>query len=213
MQESKLISWKLLSALFALVCSLYITGCASKQLNKNRIDIAKNVDVELLSPQSFGEEISLSQLAEFSVGENQHELLFQTEITNDKVVVVGLMPSGVRLFSIIYDGTEIISEGYSSLIEKIKPGYLLADMQLSLWPIDAIRNRFENSSKCFKANRCSIKGSTKERYRKIEIEGKEIVSIHYKRGKLYRDEIHFHHKVRDYSIKLTPLDVYTKKQQ
>jgi len=210
MQKTKLVSRKLLSTIITLTFFLGLTGCATKQLNKNRIDITKNVDVELLSPQSFGEEISLSQLAEFSVGDNHHELLFQTEITKDKVVVVGLMPSGVRLFSIVYDGTEITSEGYSSLIEKIKPGYLLADMQLSLWPIDEIRNRFKYSSECFRSNRCLIKDSTKERYRKLEIEGNEIVSIHYKMGELYRDEIFFYHKARDYSIKLTPLDVYTK---
>ncbi len=207
MQKLSLLKLKIRHIFIFIFLNNCLTGCITQQVDTNGVQIAKGIDIKLMSPQSFAKSISLTQLAQFTVGEEKHELLFQTEITQDKIVIVGLMPSGTRLFSLVYDGVNIESEGYSQLIEKIKPKYLLADMQMSLWPIKKLRAHLNATSSCFISDICFIEESADGLIRKLTNQGNEIISIEYQNKVSYQGKLKFVHNFRGYQIELTTLDV------
>ena len=99
---------------------------------------------QLQSPASFGKHYTATQLATINYQDQKHELLFQLEIDPQRLVLVGLTPSGTRLFTIINDHKGIQSEGFKAVVEKVKPEYLLADIQIALWPESRIRNAIQN---------------------------------------------------------------------
>lgn len=182
-------------------------GCVTQQVIHNRVTIAKGIQMELMSPQSFSQNITMTQLAHFILANDEHELLFQTEITEEKIVIVGLMPSGTRLFSLVYDGDKIVSEGYSELIEKINPRYLLADMQLAIWPIETLSRHLKVTSSCFRDKDCTIVQSSNGLGRSLLSSGEELISVEYQNKILYQGKLNYHHKVRAYQIELTTLDI------
>lgn len=184
-----------------LVSCLTLVGCVSQQVSRNQVSLASDIQMELMSPASFGKSISIMQSAEITVEGEKHQLIFQTEIQADKIVMVGLMLSGTRLFSLVFDGVKIESEGYSSLIEKIQPGYLLADMQISLWPFLALKEHLKNTSGCFQKMLCRIELEQDGLGRRITKSDTEVLTVIFQNENSFK----FRHNLRNYEIALTTL--------
>ncbi|TQV87854.1 DUF3261 domain-containing protein [Aliikangiella coralliicola] len=195
---------KLIILIIAITC---LCSCVSRKLADKSIDISAGVPFSLLTPASLGKQLALTQAAEISFDNNQHELLFQAEITSKKMVVVGLLASGTRLFTIEFDGEKITSEGISKVIEKIKPGYLIADIQLSLWPDKILREHLKQHSDCFKSGQCELLNSNEGNRRRFMKDGEEIISISYRGTPSYKHQLEFKHHLRGYGLKISPLAI------
>ncbi len=176
-----------------------------------KVTLAPGVVFRLLPPASFGKNVSLSQTAEIAFNGEQHELVFQTEISAEKLVVVGLRPDGMRLFTIVYDGKSISTDGVGKAIDNIKPLYLLADMQLSLWPVEVLRKELENNSDCFRSGVCSLlSGSNPGLFpfsRQLLNDDKVVISIQYKGQPGYSHGLNYHHLLRNYKLVISPFAV------
>ncbi|GAA0208605.1 hypothetical protein GCM10009123_15080 [Kangiella japonica] len=181
-----------------LLSSLLLGACTSHYQGQNeRVLIADNVEFELVSTIPFKNGLTLTQSATVTYNTETHDLIFHTEIRNRTLTMVGLTPTGTRLFTIVTKEGEIRAEGFSSIIESIKPQFLLADMQLSLWPMEQLQANISG------AKYLEINALT----RQMTTHNKALISIHYSEPDFLQGQIEFTHHQRGYTLSLTPIAV------
>ncbi|WP_444998345.1 DUF3261 domain-containing protein [Aliikangiella sp. IMCC44359] len=191
---------------FSIILFLF-TGCAHLQYSDKLIELDNGVQFQLLSPKSFGHNIVATQAAEVSFNNETHELIFQSEITDEKFVVVGLLPAGTRLFTVVYDGDTIEVDGVSQVIKKINPRYLLADIQFALWPVEQVKNSLYNNANCFKSDECRLVNSDSSFLRTLYRGSKKLIEVKYGGVPHYQNHLAFYHYTRGYQLMITPLDI------
>jgi len=111
--------------------------------------------------------------------------------------MVGLTPTGTRLFTIIMHNGIIQADGLSALVEKIQPQYLLADLQISLWPEDSIKAAISAPDQLV-ANAFQ---------RQIVVDDKAVITIKYDTQPYYQGNIDYHHHQRNYHISISPISI------
>jgi hypothetical protein len=193
--------------------ALLQTACAIRQVDFTQIEVAQGVSLPLLAPETLGRAMILTQSADIRFKGNQHSLIFHSEFTKDSIIVVGLMPSGTRVFTLKYDGVLLTVEGIGEIIEKINPGYLMADLQFSLWPQAALQSAFEENSNCFIAGRCQFESVDDSLTRKLLLDGQPIISVNYQSSEPYQGSIEFYHLTRDYRLSITFLEALELESQ
>lgn len=181
-----------------LLSSLLLAACTSHYQGENeRVLIADNVEFELVPTIPFKDGLTLTQSATVTYDQEAHDLIFHTEIRDRMLTMVGLTPTGTRLFTIVTKEGQIRAEGFSSIIESIKPEFLLADMQLSLWPMEQLQANISG------AKYLEINALT----RQMTTNNKTIISIHYSEPDYLEGQIEFTHHERGYTLSLTPIAV------
>ncbi len=190
---------------FSIILILLLSGCSNTKLVNNQFMLTDDLTFTLLQPSSFGKELSLTQLVEYQYEDSRRELLIQSEITSEKMILVGLTTSGTRLFNILFDGDTITGEGYHLLSNNVQIQYMLADIQLALWPIKKIHQHLTQTSDCYKMGNCRLIESDDHLQRKLTSRGKDIFTIKYQSIPHYQSEITFNNTLRNYSLTITLL--------
>jgi hypothetical protein len=135
------------------------------------------------------------------------EILFVSEITPQAISIVGLLPNGTRLFSIVYDGMAIESDGYESLLNRIQPAFLLTDFQFSQWPIVQLTSQLQKSSNCFNDGNCLFLESQDRLQRTLRVGSRLALKIDYGGLPIIDNTIELTHYLRGYRINLTMLSI------
>jgi hypothetical protein len=91
-----------------------------------------------LAPSALGESISVQQHLRVERNGRSDELDVALEVEPQKLEMVGLA-LGQRVLSLSYDGTELKSWRHAMLPSQVKAEDVMEDMQLTLWPVDAVR--------------------------------------------------------------------------
>lgn len=190
--------------LMAGLAALALTACAL-QVGPRQIPLSGEVRFDLLPPQSYGESRQFTEIAELRIADERHELLLVSEITDQAVTIVGLMPNGTRLFTIHYDGSSIESDGDQRLLSRIRPAFFLADFQLSRWPLALLRDRLGESSSCFRQDRCQLTESADSLSRSLLADGREVLGISYAGLPHHQHAIRLVHHDRGYRVDLSPV--------
>jgi hypothetical protein len=187
--------------------ALLLSGACAHIDDAGQVRIADRLVFDLLPPASFGESLVLTQAATIEFGDEHRELLFYTEISADNISVVGTLPNGTRLFSIIYDGQMIRSEGPADLFNSITPEYFLADLQLAQWPFAEVAADLAAANPCFADGSCIVSETTDHLQRNLNREGQPVISIHYGSLPHYQDSTLYEHFERGYRLQIETLDV------
>ncbi|AZG75265.1 DUF3261 domain-containing protein [Shewanella livingstonensis] len=87
------------------------------------------------------QDINLTQMVNFTRGQDSHELLTQLELNPQRMTLVGLAPFGQALFTLVYDGQTLQSEQSLLLGGQFKAEYLMAIMQLIYWPTEQVNQQ------------------------------------------------------------------------
>ncbi|MBV1932238.1 MAG: DUF3261 domain-containing protein [Porticoccaceae bacterium] len=148
-----------LAAHYLTILSLSVLwGCSTAQ----KISLAPQIP--LLPPQSLGQHWQLTQSVILYIDANGVDassaknhgsgeaipgaplsLLVAWSISERGLDVVGLTPSGQTLMTLGYDGEQFF-EDYSPQLPTALPGrQILAQLQLSYWPLDVINQRLKPS--------------------------------------------------------------------
>ena len=191
--------------------ALSLLACAHR-FGPTQIPVADDVAFDLLPPASFGRSVSLIQLAEIEYSGDVREILFVSEITPQAISIVGLLPNGTRLFSIVYDGMAIESDGlesdgYESLLNRIQPAFLLTDFQFSQWPIVQLTSQLQKSSNCFNDGNCLFLESQDRLQRTLRVGSRLALKIDYGGLPVIDNTIELTHYLRGYRINLTMLRI------
>lgn len=181
-----------------LLITLLLGACTSHYQGQNeRVLIADSVEFKLLPTIPFKDGLILTQSATVTYDQETHDLIFHTEIRDRTLTMVGLSPTGTRLFTIVTQEGQVRAEGFSSIIESIKPEFLLADMQLSLWPMEQLQANI-SGAEYLEINAVN---------RLLKANNSTIISIHYSEPDHLTGQIEFTHQQRGYTLSLTPIAV------
>lgn len=193
-------------ALFAMTSLLFLCGCM-QMMGPKQIAISQNISFDLFPPQSFGRSIVLTQLAEISFSGESQEMLFVTEVTGDAITMVGLMTNGTRVFTIRYDGEEIVSDGYRPLLRRVQPAWLLADFQLSQWSYEQVNEQLRHSSPCLVTGACIFE-QQEQGLKRILMQGSEkVMEIQFGGSPHLENSVDLSNVSRGYQINLTTIEV------
>lgn len=91
-----------------------------------------------LPPAALGASISVQQHLTVERGGRVSELDTALEVDGEEVNLVGLA-LGQRVMTVRYDGRNITSWTHASFPQQVRGEDVLEDLQLTLWPIEAIR--------------------------------------------------------------------------
>ncbi len=111
--------------------ALGLIGCASKVTQPARLGLK-------LLPAALGSSISLHQHLSVERGGRIGELDAALEIDPQALNLVGLA-LGQRVLTLRYDGNTLQFWRHSMLLPELRDEDVLEDLQLTLWPVDAIR--------------------------------------------------------------------------
>ena len=192
---------------FVTLMIVMLCSCAHRKFQATTIDVSEGVSLPLLKPSSFGQSVSLVQSADIKFEQQHHQLLLQVEITSQRIIVVGLSPNGTRLFTTEYDGLNLKSEGFSQLVEKIDPRYLIADIQFSIWPLKVLEMVYTNQSTCFINRECQILQDEQLKIRSLQLSNESVVEVKYQSAINYQSELEFANLSRGYNLLITPLSM------
>ncbi|NRR29547.1 DUF3261 domain-containing protein [Oxalobacteraceae bacterium] len=123
---------KRLSRTFAplLITVLALGGCASAPPPQARLGLK-------LAPQALGAAISVEQHLKVERNGRIDEMDVALQVEPEALDMVGLA-FGQRVLSLHYDGKELTSWRHVMLPSQVKAEDVLEDMQLTLWPVEAI---------------------------------------------------------------------------
>jgi hypothetical protein len=129
-------SWrKLCASLAAGFVAVLMTGCLTSpkppKPEPGRLTLQ-------LSPAALGASIALQQHLKVERNARIDELDTALEIDADHVQLVGLA-LGQRVLSLNYNGKELTSWRHVMLPSQVRAEDVLGDLQLVLWPVEAIR--------------------------------------------------------------------------
>jgi hypothetical protein len=116
-----------------LLASTLVVGCASTE------QAAQPARLSLkLAPASLGASISLQQHLTVERNGRTDQLDAALEIDSQQLNMVGLA-LGQRVLTLHYDGQTLQSWRHPMLPAQVRAEDVLGDMQLTLWPVEAIR--------------------------------------------------------------------------
>jgi len=92
-----------------------------------------------LAPASLGQSLSLQQHLTVESQGRTDELDAALEVDADRIDLVGLA-LGQRILALHYDGRSLQSWRHPLVPEQLRGEDVLEDLQLTLWPVDVIRN-------------------------------------------------------------------------
>ncbi|WP_429038983.1 DUF3261 domain-containing protein [Aeromonas media] len=120
-------------SLFALLI-LLVGGCSSQPTPTAYLDKSS---VMVLPAPVLATSFYRQQLLTATVGESAHQLMTVLEADGHQLTLVGLTPSGVRLFLVRYDQQGIATQQLSPLLATGMPpvSQVLADVMLCYWPL------------------------------------------------------------------------------
>ena len=119
-------------AVFAL--ALALAGCASAPGGERPPPAVPPI----LDGAALGSRAA-SQVVRAAFQDRELTLQCAVQVDGRAVTVVGVDAVGRRVFTIGYDGTRATAESDPMIPEGFSPEYLLADVELALWPLAALQ--------------------------------------------------------------------------
>ena len=126
---------------------------------------------QLLPPSSLGTTRAANQRLRAAYADQEISLDFAVSVTADRITVIGLVPAGPRMFTVSYDGHQMDARASHEVPAALEPGRLLNDLQLALWPRQALERAFEGS-------RWRLT-EPDERTRRLLRDGRLVAEVHY----------------------------------
>src|SRR5262245_7704903 len=96
--------------------------------------------IEAISPRNA------SQVIHAAFGDRAVTLRTALEVDASSVKVVGVTATGQRLFTAAWDGHNVTADRGPFVPDDLDPQRVLADMQLALWPLPALRGALSGDS-------------------------------------------------------------------
>jgi len=122
----KLIARRIAPCLLAVL----LAACASTPPAPARLGLR-------LAPAALGESISVQQQLTVERAGTTNDLVAALEVDPQQVSLVGLA-LGMRVLSLGFDGRELTEWRHPMLPAQVRAADVLEDLQLTLWPVEAI---------------------------------------------------------------------------
>lgn len=182
--------------IIAALLLVAITGCVSHNVSTS--DTAGILTFPSLTPQSLGRNLSRSQLVTGEHNGKTYRARYEIDITDDRLVVVGLTPLGITLFTLVQTNREISVETHIDKLATIDPRYTLFDIYVTFWPLDVLRTALRQKGMTIveddDLHRRTIRGA----------DDKIIATVTRAQSGTRRGEIAIEHFDLPYRLRITP---------
>lgn len=130
-----------------LLLASIVAACGSTEVRTQQKSIAIAQGVNLFLPRAgdLTESFNATQAITAEYEDRSYSFEAHLEARPGKITIVALGPLGAALFSITYDGTELVASG-SPQAQRINAEYVLADVLLAHWDIDWLNLRIEGAT-------------------------------------------------------------------
>lgn len=122
-----------------LLTVLFFNGCSL-----NPFKWQTQQELPLLAPSNGPEPIKLQQKLSFLAGNKQQQFVLITDIKPEKFSVLLLMPTGMTVLKMFYDGTEFQQQNMTDI--SIPAEQIMALMQFALWSEAALNNGYSETA-------------------------------------------------------------------
>jgi hypothetical protein len=177
---------------------MMMMGCASSPPAENtRREPSRFLS---LSPADLGHSLSQSQVVTGYHDGQEYKMRFELEITPSRLVVVGLSPIGVTLFTIVQEDGDLSVE--SSLERQLvfDPRHMLFDIYLTYWPVKALQTALSKLG-------LQLEETDDGRIRRIRgLDGTDIAEIKYSSKPVTTGNITIQHYDFPYRLSIKTLE-------
>ena len=191
-------------AAFLIVASL--TGCTHLSAGQSgsaadtAVILAPDLRLDLPQPAAMGRSIEAVQMV--SAHRDGKTMVFEAHlsITPERVLLVGVDPTGQRLMTVTWRGTAITVEKSPFLPKEVQPGAMLADLVVLYWPEAVVRQALAASGATL---------ATDAAGRQVFLHGKPIVEATYQKGSSdpWVGGLHYRNLAWGYDIDVETLQV------
>jgi hypothetical protein len=119
-----------------LVLSCLVASCTTTPMQKSA-PVTESWGARAPPPQGAG--------GGAAYGKEEISLDCVVNVDAEHLTVIGLLPSGPRVFTVGYDGRQVSMEKSRNIPETLHPELLLNDLQLAFWPRDALQAALEKT--------------------------------------------------------------------
>lgn len=179
----------MLRSIALLVC-LLLAGCASfSTVDARQVAIGNSTVLQLLAPTEELSERVLTQLVTFRYGTHQDSLLITIEFVDKDLTAVAITPHGIPVFELTYTQAGLLNVEKYIELEAVDPRFIVADLQLSLWPLSMLNAAIDNGE----VHENIAANGEKKRW--VSLQDEVILDIDYQ-----SDSLVFTHHQRGYQI-------------
>jgi hypothetical protein len=121
---------------FGLAC---FAGCAATpKAHENVVS-----EPPLLLPATLGANREVQQVLRAAYGEHEVVLRCVVHVSREHIEMVVLTALGQRALTVIWDGRDWKIDAAPAVPSQLRPQWLLADMQLALWPLAVLQTAYQ----------------------------------------------------------------------
>jgi len=160
---------------WATVFAVTSTACHNLPENLRELYLPNKEHWTLLSPTDFGGKLDTVQKLSAEFNGQTAVMLMQLEIDKNSVRLAMLNPTMISLFSLEDNGEQIVTTRSPMIPDKIDPKYVLADIQLSYWPLAVLTPSLRRSG----LNLTEVSTTTGKSRSLTNNNGEELVRIDY----------------------------------
>jgi hypothetical protein len=183
---------------FVVALAVVLTACGATTLRseQERISIATDVYLVLPSAGDLTESFDATQAIVADYEEDSYSFEAHIEARPGRITIVGLGALGGALFSISYDGAELVAAG-SKEAQLVNAEYVLADVLLTHWNVDWLERRILGAS---------ISGSAQTGRRVVARDGEVVIRITYESGNSWGGAAQLTNLERQYVLQITTVE-------
>jgi hypothetical protein len=146
----------------------------------------------LLAPATLGASVTVSQRLRAMHGEREMSIECAVDVDAGRILLVGLLPAGPRLFTASFDGTRIDAQSSRALPAALSAERMLNDLQLAFWPLAALERAFAGTG--WRVT------EPDPRTRRLLRGGSLVAEVHYAGADPWHGRVWLANFVADYSI-------------
>ncbi len=163
--------------------------------------ISSGIKLNLSSTQGLNKNKTLNQLLNGKYKDKNYSFNLVTKISPERFNTVALTKFGARIFTISYydNHLDFVPTPLIKATSKIRPEYILADIQLVYWPLDEIRKNLTGDVEILESK--NGKGFT----RTLSKNGKIFIEISYSTKDKWNSKIRYRHLERKYEYTIENL--------
>ena len=124
---------------FLGVAFMLVAGCSSQQARAPEL-----IEFKLLPPSEGPTPVLLKQKISLQSEQREQQFLAVARFESDQINLVILLPSGQRLLTLDYDGSELTQQSLAGF--DLPGGEILAIMQAASWPEASLRAHYPASA-------------------------------------------------------------------
>lgn len=177
-----------------------LVGCATvtDQIRPDAVEVADSVLLSLPAAEELNESLAATQVLTGTYDSKTYTMQVELEWRPGSIGLAALNSFGALLFSMSYDGDVLETRGSPTLMQGLRPEYVLADILMAFWERSMLEMHLNGAA-------ASVRDTG--RSRAIDRDGTPIITIDYESESRWDGRVHFVHMERGYELLIQTVSI------